>query len=351
MEEITNIRYENENKLIKKNKDIIIGIRILRIVLSFMVVMDHFYNKKKIQNYHYILYYHIPCFFLISFFFTYKTFSSFNIQKIKLRLERILIPYFCWSIISWIIRIIYFYKMEKNCEHSFRDFISNLINGHIFNVVLWFQNILILVTLIFLIILFTFKFYYLLVFQILFIISYFLQYSSINYNFFQKYFSKHSRSTFGRFFEAIPHAITGFILGKFDIIKLIKKKKITIFFFTLIFLILISKYEVFADLKTYKYGGFRLNIASVCIFILFSLIPNKIYNCKLKNSIIMEMTNYTGGVYFTHYLVGTGYICSSINLVKKRTILGCIIIYLLSYGLSFIGIKFLGNTKLKHLFI
>ena len=40
---------------------------------------------------------------------------------------------------------------------EFYDINNSLINGHILNVVLWFQNILILVTLLFLIIIFLFK--------------------------------------------------------------------------------------------------------------------------------------------------------------------------------------------------
>ena len=49
--------------LIKKNSELNIGIRVLRVFLSFMVVMDHIYNKKELKKYYYILYYHIPTFF------------------------------------------------------------------------------------------------------------------------------------------------------------------------------------------------------------------------------------------------------------------------------------------------
>ena len=316
-----------------------------------MVVIDHFYNKQKLKPYLYILYYHIPCFFFLSFFFTYRTFISLNIDKIKLRFERLLIPYFSWNFLSWIIRNIYYYMMKRKCDHSLIDFIKTLINGHIFNVVLWFQNILILLTLIFLIIIFLFKSYHLIIFQLLFFTSYILQYSGANYIFFKNNFAIHSRLTLGRFFEAIPHSITGMYLSRVNVMKYITKKKMKTFIQSLIILILITKYEIFAKFNNYKYGGLRLNIGAVCIFIIFSLIPEKIFIINLKSEILMKLTKYTGGIYFTHYLIGTGYICSSINLIKKRTILGCMIIHLMSYIASVIGFKLLGNTKFKNLFI
>ena len=51
------------------------GVEILRVFLAFMVVIDHFYKNKK--KYTYTLYYHIPTFFIISFYFTYNTLVSF----------------------------------------------------------------------------------------------------------------------------------------------------------------------------------------------------------------------------------------------------------------------------------
>lgn len=43
----------------------LLGIEILRVILSFVVVLDHLYKGKNFRNYYYIIYYHIPTFFLI----------------------------------------------------------------------------------------------------------------------------------------------------------------------------------------------------------------------------------------------------------------------------------------------
>ena len=339
---------KNENK---KKKDYNLGIGLLRIILSFMVVMDHFYNKKKIKKFLHILYYHIPSFFLLSFYFTYKTLISFNIPKIKLRFERILIPYFSWCIISWIRNNIYFYILDKKCGHSLKVFIFNLINGHMINVVLWFQNILILSTITFLIIIFIFKNNYTFILVILAIISYLLQYSGLNYTFFYNYSSSHFCLTFGRFAEVIPNGVTGFILASLEILTKFKNKRKEVIFFSLIIIILITELKIFEELKTFKYGGIRLNIAAICIFLIFSLLPFDIIQCKIIIIIIKQLSFYTGGVYFTHYLIGNGvFIRKIFKFINNDSILGCIKIYLISYLVSLIGAKIFKKTKFKHLF-
>lgn len=79
------------------------GIDLLRVLLSFMVVLDHFFDEQKKKKFKHILYFHIPTFFLISFYYTYKTFASFNISKIKLRFERLIIPFLFWTSIGFIL--------------------------------------------------------------------------------------------------------------------------------------------------------------------------------------------------------------------------------------------------------
>lgn len=54
-------------------KEYNLGIELLRVFLSFSVVMDHLYNRNELKKYIYVLYYHIPTFFIISFYFTYNT--------------------------------------------------------------------------------------------------------------------------------------------------------------------------------------------------------------------------------------------------------------------------------------
>ena len=224
------------------------------------------------------------------------------------------------------------------------------MNGHIFNVVLWFQSILILSTFTFLIIIFIFRNNYIIILVIFAIISYILQYSGYNRRFFYKYSGFHFRHTFGRFAEAIPNEVTGFIFGAFEILKKAKKKRKEIMFFSFTTIILITKYNIFAEFKSFKYGGIRSNIAAMCLFLFFSLIPFELIRCKIIIIPVKQLSYYTGGIYFTHHLIGNGLLIKKLKFINKKTFLGCINIYLISYLISVMGTKLFKKTKFRHLF-
>ena len=347
----TNIN-KNNNQL-KRKREYNIGIGILRTCLSFMVIMDHLYNKAIYNKYVYFFYYHIPTFFLLSFFYTYNTLSFFNINKIKARFERIMIPYFSWCFIYWIFNLIYFYILNIRCRHSLKDFLNNLVNGHIFNVALWFQNILIQLTIIFEIVILIFKNYQMYVLVSLGILAYIFQYTGLNYYFFKQYSSKHYQLTFGRFAEGFPIAVCGFYIAskKYPII-LKNNSKIAIINF-LIIVSFITKFNVFSKIKTYKYGGVRLNIGAICFFFIFYLFPFRAIKNKFLINIIIQLTSYTGGIYFIHNLIGRGYLYNkilSILAIKKNTLFECFIVFFISYAICFSGTRIFGKTKLRHLF-
>jgi fucose 4-O-acetylase-like acetyltransferase len=338
------------NSIIIKEKNVL-GIEILRIILCFTVVLDHLYINTNFDKFHFIIYYHIPCFFIISFYFNYKTFISFNIKKIKGRLERLFIPYFCWSIISWIINVIYFEIFNIEGFHSFKYLLIHLINGHQFNYSLWFQNIISLITILFLIIIFIFRKNFISILLILNLVAYISQYTGFNYNFFINNFTINSSATFGRFAEAIPNAVAGFFLAYIDLLKKSNKYKYIYFYMSIIVLLFITKYHEFDNIKTFKYGGIRLNIAAISLFIIFSLLPFEKIKNRICIKIIKQITSYTGGIYFMHRLFGYGHLCRKyIPPIEKGNFLGCIIIYLICYIISFIMSIFLKNTKLRHLF-
>ena len=100
--------------------------------------------------------------------------------------------------------------------------------------------------------------------------------------------------------------------------------------------------------KTYNYNGFDKNFFSFCSFTAFYLIPiEKIQITQIKR-IINLITNYTQGIYCIHPII----ISYSIKIFHtKRNFKGCIIVYILSYLVSFLGKKICCNTKLKFLFI
>ena len=125
---------------------------ILRVYLSFIVINSHYlrtppilmnkYIKRIIRNN-----LHVPIFFLMSFYFSHKLFLSKNIEKIKKRFERLLIPYLIWPIIILILNNFLYYTFKLNFKISFNDLKIQLMTGHCFMTVLWFHYNLIFATL------------------------------------------------------------------------------------------------------------------------------------------------------------------------------------------------------------
>ena len=63
----------------------------------------------------------VPIFFLMSFYFSHKLFLSKNVEKIKKRFERLLIPYIFWPIIIWILNNFLYNTFKLNFKFSFND--------------------------------------------------------------------------------------------------------------------------------------------------------------------------------------------------------------------------------------
>ena len=333
----------------KSNYDINLGI--LKIYLSFLVVNTHCLKRQNIEN-KYLLKFlvnnlHVPIFFIISFYFCHKIFLSKNIEKIKQRFERILLPYFVWPIIIWIFNNLFSFFFKIKLLNSFNELKIQLLTGHCFMTVLWFQYNLIFTTLLIVIISFLFKHNTILILINLWNISYFLQFSNINFLFFSKY-DFYIKYTFGRFFEILPYCITGFIFSSLKIIDKLKKYRFISFYILISILIFIKRCNIFVRIKGFAYEGFNLYIASVSFFIIIKIIPIN-QNNKVIIKIVKILSNKTSGIYYLHIPI-KNYLTNCFLLVKKRTILGSIIIYLFCYFISTIGLLLFKNTKLRHLF-
>ncbi len=94
------------------NDKINFGIEILRAYISFSIIVIHFLKRKYNTNF-FIRFmirglpFYVPTFFLISFYFSYNVFTSKNIDKIRERFIRVMIPYIFWQIFIWIRDIIH----------------------------------------------------------------------------------------------------------------------------------------------------------------------------------------------------------------------------------------------------
>ena len=116
----------------------------------------------------------------------------------------------------------------------------------------------------------------------------------------------------------------------------------------LIILFLFIKYQLCTNTNGFLYSGIKINIISLCIFIIFSIIPFHKMSKRIEY-FIKRISIYTPGIYYIHFPI-MYYLNNYIILIKKNTLYGTIIIYIFSYFICFIGDKLLGKTMLMHLF-
>ena len=327
------------------------GVEILRMIMAFFVIIEHCYKPKNItlQNIVIILGFHVPTFLIISFYYLNNNLVNRKVDKIKERLKRLLIPYLFYPIIIYIAyNLLYIFFHFETLRKSLYQLIIQFIVGRLLCSVLWFQFNLILITVLFYIIAFIFKSYYLPFLKILGILSYALQYSNINYKYF-KIYKDYIRFSVGYFAETLPIAVTGLFISSIDLINILKKKySLNIILYTF-FLFILFKYRIFSPVNGFGKQGILYNIEAVSFFVIFSLIQFENFNKKILTC-IKYLTRFTPGVYFLHtkiYLI----LKIKISLIKNHTFLGCLLIYLISYLISFIGYNSLKKNKLKHLFI
>ena len=324
---------------------------LLRIYTSFLVVNAHCFkpqislykNKFKLKLLKSFI--HVPIFYIMSFYFCYNLISTKNIPKIKLRFERIVIPYFIWPIFIFLINN---YLLNFISKISLNDLLLQLLYGHKYNPVFWFQYDLIIVTIIFSIsslLFYKFSIFFLINLEI---ISFYFQYSNNNYILFSN-LPFYKKYTLGRFAEIIPYCVSGYIFGYLKISIISKKFRFTYIYIFFILLLFFIKYNIFAYVQGFSYQGFKLYAISLSVFIIFLLFPSQIITNNTLIIFMKFLSNYTSGVYYLHFCVYK-YFAKYNSLIRKRTLYGSMIIYLICYLISILGILLFGKTKLKYLF-
>ncbi len=354
---IKNIKLQNKDfKYINcENKKINYGLAILKFLLAFSVIRAHNFQKNSTKN-KLILKIteerklHVPSFFIMSFFFTYSNLLSLNRKIFFTRIIRLLLPYILWPVIIWnlncILNMIFKQKLFLDNYQSLK---LQLLWGYSFMTQFWFQWDLIVITLLFYLIILIFRNCSLFILQLLLIISYIFQYSGYNYKKYYLQFPEYSRISIGRLFEMIPFAVTGFNFGYYKVVIILKNYKIKALIFSIVIYNVVRDYNIFTNVIGVHYSGINLNIQSICIFILFSLIPfDNIKSNALKKSINI-ITKYTAGIFYLHLSIHS-YLKFCFNNFKNGTFTCLIINYIISYCICSIGMFFFGKTSFKYLF-
>lgn len=334
------MKYENLNK----TKRIYLGLEILRMFFSFTILFLHcmnqrIYSRSFLNNLREVVSVALTTFFIMAFYFSYNSFISKNINKMKDRFKRLLIPYILWPIIIYLQKTIYNYKYRKK-EKLFRILIYQIIIGNGLNMILWFNLNLIFVLLFFAIAIFINNKY------ITYIILIGIQIISFSFSEnYHKFWDRYNRIVH---FPLRPIkntyklCLVGFFLSSIKIIEKTKitKKIILVFIFGFLSQFLFNN----SPLK----GTLRI-IFTTFLIVIFASIPFEKTNIIIFK-FIKQITSYTGGVYYMHIYINSllnNYVWAKII---SKNVYKCIKLYFLCYFICFIGSQLFKKSSLKYLF-
>lgn len=319
------------------------GIDILRVILTFTVILYHFWDApnstiidKGINMLRGIA---APSFFLLSVYLTSKHIISSNNAKLRNRITRLRIPFYFWGIVAWLALTIVRFSPENKNE-LIMSLLWQMFTGHAHgvNAPLWYMIVLCWITTIYF---FIFKAknrqVSIAILSLLTAGSFCFQYAGWNYWLFGD-LSFEVRYPLGRIVEMIPYASAGLLLWWIE--KKISKK----WLFLIIGLVGLVLYALLSALSTIKIEGFDYSgvpklIGSLSFVMFFIALPLQNLSTSHK-SLIQKISNYTLGIYCMHYIIGQG-----INMTIKiqSQILQCVIIYICGYVVSML------LSKVKHL--
>jgi len=337
-----------KNKIIKP-KSLNEGIEILRFLLCLWVVTLHCSGFKHEHKKYLDKCFHVPTFFLLSFYFYYKTASKRIIIKIISRFQRLLYPYIIWSIIvfinnNYLVKNTLIGKYKQKL--SPKDLYIQILTGSRYYQVFWFQFNLIFLSICITINSFIFKKYFLQSCQILGVIFLYLYLSQINRNYYLNY-SITIQTSLGRLTELVPLAIIGCHFSSINLLSKIKNLTWIHRFILLIIIYFLFEYNIFITYPGFGYPEVFLHTTISTMFLIFfgSLDLDTITIIKV---IIKHATKYTGGIYYIH-LIYPRYIKYFVKTEKNYFL--SFKIYFICYIICFIGSNLFKNNNLKYLFI
>lgn len=322
------------------NKKINYGIAILKMLMCFEVILIHFWVgpvNKILVPFSMMEGLAVPVFMFLSFYFTHNTFLTNDNQIIKKRIWRVVYPQIGWAVLYWSVFIILQIKVSLNI--TIKDLLWQIVTGHSpqINPSMWFQTILIALTLIYILI---FRFVSdkkgILLIIFITILSLWIQYSGYNWMLFGslRYELKYP---LGRLFEMIPYASLGFFVAHFDLFNRLKKNRTL---FLIIFGIMsIILFKLRLIVPSYPGFGYSFNNHLLHVFFIVGfayLLPFEMISEKLKQ-IIHFITKYTLGVYCIHRLIAflLKYLLAFLGL-QVTDFTFCILIYIIAFYTSFV---------------
>lgn len=327
----------------KSGQDYNYGIALLKMLMCFEVVLIHFWimpATNYLVPFSMMKEFAVPVFMFLSFYFVENSFLIKDHSKTKKRIWRVVFPQIGWSILYW---LFFYVTQTHSClKITFNDLLWQLLTGHSpkLNPTMWFQIVLIFLTLLFVL---TFQFLSrlkgLLFIIVITLLSLFIQYSGLNLKFFDS-LRFELKYPLGRISEMIPYASIGFFVAYYDVYNRLKKNRLLFIFLFGLAILLLFKYRFIIPSSSGFGYSHNNNLLHVFFIIGFAyLLPFDWISDKIK-LIIQYITKFTLGIYCIHrliaFVVNKTLYMYEIN-INNFTL--CIIIYIISFSTSFIIYK------------
>ena len=334
----TNIE-QSSKQIGAPKKEPIIGVEILRFYMALMVVCAHLGGTLLLKwaGIFYIFQpFHVPTFMLLSFLLCAKYFLAPTKKLVIKRLLRILIPFVTWGILSYFLSLILW-------PVSFLTLLNQLFTGYPLNNALWYLATTLWICLLFWLIklLTPNNKIFIIVISILSLCCIVLQYTGLNYFFFNG-LPYNIKFTIGRSFEMIPYATLGIVLSLTlpYLNKLNHKSHLIMFLGSIILMSIIIVFRNYVI--TYRPKGFDfpgaslIVVASLLVLSAYTNPINLIKNEKFR-TIIKWLTSFTLGIYCMHVVIGrfVEWLFIAINWETYTTLMA-VTTYLICYLISFL---------------
>ena len=325
------------------------GFSLLKMLMAFEVILGHFviwdeYDPRLVWPFRELISLAVPCFMILSFYLTAKSYLVRDDEKFKVRIRKLIIPLVVWAIIYYVIYALIDAFMHKNLHSGPMDLVWQILTGQstYLNPSMWYHFDVIIVTIVFYLIfryLDNKKGYAALV--VLTIFCYVMQFSGINRALFEN-LQFELKYPLGRILEMIPFAFIGFTLKYFNIYERIKKYRYIIM--PLCIVMFFSAYSIpFTILNDFGFAGFCKPYMAISIVTFAFMVPLDNLSLNLKKA-ILKITDYSLGIYCIHRLINT-LLLVFVPSISLRSFERCIMLYIVCYIACWLIEKIPGKTS------
>ena len=341
----------------EKGKSMNVGLNLFRILLTFGVVLDHFWWTATPQMYTGIdkALWHlrtlaVPAFMTMTFFFTANRFRTGDVPWLKKRFARLYEPFVFWALVYFAIRL-FVAKFDGSYAVGFKDLLWQLALGSSAKLCMqfWFHGDLIILTALMFI---AFRVVrsasaniYLAFASIAIGIT--LQYTPLNDAMFG-WMPFEAKYPLGRLAPMLPYAGAGFLLAaaKDRLAAVPPGIKVTAVLFGLWLAWLVVFCDVCPKPRSIPgYAGISLNFTAWGMLFVFYYLPFDRLPAVFSK-IVLGVSRYCMGVYCVHLLLGQlmfDFVYKGTKLesngLRIFTVTQCVVVWVLSYLLCWIFSK------------